>query len=186
MFLEVLLLAKSIAAPAPLPAPAPPDACATLIPPALSTKLRAELPGYELPQAADAGDARLQAVAASGAWPCPFIALGDFDGDSRLDRALLMKNPSGAVKLLAVLNMDGAWQINLAEDWGVSLNDSYLEPSEPGLYQRSDASAKPAAELDLLNSIQSDSAGFTAGKLAGRYAVFFFQNAAWQRLWLKD
>jgi hypothetical protein len=188
MFLELILLAKSVATPAPAAPPsAPPDACAALIPPGLAAQLQAEQSGFELPKAADAGETRLQAISASGAWPCPFVALGDFDGDGNLDRALLLRNPSsGTVKLIAALNMSGAWQIKLAEDWGVPLADSYLQPLEPGLYQRSDASTKPAAELDLLNSIQSDSAGFAVGKLAGAYAVFFFQNAAWQRVWLKD
>lgn len=191
MFLEFVLLAKIAAVPAASPAPAPPpliaDACASLVPSGLATKLQAEEPGFELPSAQDAGSARLQSIATSGDWPCPFIVLGDFDGNGALDRALLIKNPgTQGVKLVVALNSDGAWQIKLAEDWGLTLAESYLKPMEPGLYQRSDAGAKPAAELDLLNGIQSDSPGFAAGKPEGRYAAYFFLNGRWQHLWMQD
>lgn len=188
MSFALLLLAKAVAVPAPVPTPvsAVADACANLLPPALVSKLQTEQPGFELPRAAQAGEARLQLIAKTGAWPCPFITLGDFDGNGWLDRALLLSDSNGAVRLVAALNTEGSWQLALNEEWGIAMVDSYLQPLEAGLYQRHDASSKPAAELDLLGSIQSDSPGFTAGKWNGRYAVYFFQESAWRHLWMQD
>ena len=191
--LELVLLAKAAAAqtPAAPPLPEPPDVCALLVPPRLASKLRAEEPGFELPKAADAGQARLQTLAQTGGWPCPFVVLGDFDGNGWLDRVVLLKNPAPAPgtatgRLVAALNTEGSWQLKLAEDWGLPLQESFVHAMEPGLYQRSDASSTPAAELDLLQTIQSDVPGFAAGKLNERHAVYFFQDGVWQRLWMRN
>jgi len=180
MPLPLLLLAQALAQPV-LAA----DACAVLIPPALNARITADLPGYELPQALDAGDARNKDIAVKGSWPCPFVVAGDFDGNGSLDRALLVKSPNGT-KLIGVLNTQGQWQLSLLEDWPLTLGDSELMPVESGLYQRSDAITQPVAQLDQLASLQGENSGFSAGKVAGRYAVYFFINNKWQKLTLRD
>ena len=181
MVVELLFLARA-AVQAVLPA----DACAALIPPALSARLATELPGYVIPVSSDAGDARSREIAVRGDWPCPFVAVGDFDGDGLLDRVLLVKSPQGSAKLIAVVNNNGEWRISFSEDWSLPLTESELRSMEPGLYQRSDAIDHPDAKLDQLSSIQADNSGFAAGKLNGRRAVYFLVGEHWQKLTIKD
>jgi hypothetical protein len=159
------------------------DACAALIPSALVARIAADWPAYQLPVSSDAGEARGKALDVSGDWPCPFVIVADFDGNGTLDRALLLKpRQPGTARLLGALNNNGQWQITLSEDWPLTLSDSQLSPKEAGLYQREEAIKQPAAQLDQLASLQSDYAGFTAGKLNGLYALYALINGKWQKL----
>lgn len=162
------------------------DACAALIPPALASKLVAELPGYELPLSADAGEQRSAAIIKSGDWPCPFVVLGDFDGDDDLDRAMLLKRQDGNARLIGMQNNEGLWQITLSEEWPLTLEDSELRPNEAGLYQRQDAIKQPAEQFDQLNALQAENAAFSAGKVNGQYAVYAVVGGKWQKLTLRD
>jgi len=184
MIVELMFIARVAA----LPAPVPPtqDACAALIPVALSAKLVADFPGVALPSSIDAGDVRTRDIASRGDWPCPFVVAGDFDGNGYLDRALLMKPASGGAKLVVALNSNGQWQVSLSEEWPLSLLESELKPIEPGLYQRSDAIDHPDSRLDQLSSIQSENSGFAASKVNGRRAVYFLAGEQWQKLTIKD
>jgi hypothetical protein len=159
------------------------DACAALIPSALSAKLATDLPAYQLPASSDAGEARNKALDAAGDWPCPFVVVGDFDGNGALDRAVVLKpKQPGSARLIGALNNNGQWQTTLSEEWPLSLTDTALEPKEAGMYQRDEAIKQPVAQLDQLVSIQADYAAFTAGKVNGQYAVYALINGKWQKL----
>ena len=163
------------------------DACAALIPSALVAKLATDWPAYQVPSSGDAGDTRIKALDAAGDWPCPFVIAGDFDGNGTLDRALLLKpKQPGSARLIGALNNNGQWQITLSGEWPLALSDSLLEPKEPGLYQREDAIKQPVAQLDQLVSMQTDYAGFAAGKLNGQYALYALINGKWQKLTLNE
>ncbi len=163
------------------------DACAALIPPALASKLAAELPGFQLPESADAGEQRTAALSASGGWPCPYVVLGDFDGNDDLDRAILLKpRQEGGARLIGVQNNQGQWQITLSEEWPLTLEESELRPREAGLYQREDAIKQPAEQLDQLAALQAENTAFTAGKVNGQYALYAVVNGKWQKLTLRD
>lgn len=167
------------------------DACAALIPPNLAAKLAADLPAYQLPTSNDAGEQRNKDLSASGDWPCPFVVPGDFDGNGTLDRALVLKSKeAGSARLVGIMNNggnnNGQWQIMLSEDWPLALSDTELSPKEPGLYQREEAIKQPVEQLDQLASLQSDYAGFAAGKVNGQYALYALINNKWQKLTLRD
>jgi hypothetical protein len=163
------------------------DACAALIPVALAAKLATELPNYQLPNSEDAGEQRNKELSVSGNWPCPFVVLGDFDGNGSLDRALVLKpKEAGGARLVGALNNNGQWQITLSEDWPLAMSDTELTPKEAGFYQREDAIKQPVAQLDQLASLQTDYAGFAAGKLNGQYALYALINGKWQKLTLHD
>lgn len=162
------------------------DACASLIPPALASKLATDLPGYQLPDSSDAGEQRNKDIAAQGNWPCPFVVPGDFDGNGALDRALLLKpRQTGTARLIGALNNNGQWQLSLSEDWPLALSDSELSPKESGFYQRKEAIRQPVEQLDQLASLQAEYACFTAGKPNGPYAVYALVNGKWQKLTLR-
>ncbi len=163
------------------------DACAPLIPPALHSKLATELPGYQLPASADAGEQRSAELNTSGDWPCPYVVLGDFDGSETLDRALLLKSrQAGSARLIGVQNNAGGWQITLSEEWPLALEDSELRPKEAGLYQREEAIRQPVEQLDQLAALQAENTAFTAGKVNGQYAIYALVNGKWQKLILRD
>lgn len=163
------------------------DACASLIPPALAGKLATELPAYQLPENADMGEQRGIEVSNSGDWPCPYVVLGDFDGNDSLDRAILLKpRQAGSARLIGVQNNQGQWQITLSEDWPLTLDASELRVREAGFYQREDAIKQPAEQLDQLASLQAENTTFTAGKVNGSYAIYALINGKWQKLWLRD
>jgi hypothetical protein len=158
------------------------DACASLIPPALANRLAADLPNYRLPTSADAG-ARLKDIANQGDWPCPFVVIGDFDGNGWLDRALLLPaKGEGNARLVTVSNLQGQWQLSLNEEWPLPLSSSELRPLEAGLYQRADATLQPAAMLDQLASLQADFSALRAGQSGGEYRVYALVNGHWQKL----
>jgi hypothetical protein len=182
MAIELILMARAAAQPTPVVA----DACATMVPPSLGARIATELPGYTLPRASEVGEVRARDISNKGDWPCPFVVAGDFDGNGSLDRALLVKSPQGAFKLVAALNNNGQWQLSLSEDWPLPLAESEVRPAEPGLYQRSDAIDHPAAMLDQLPSIQAENSGFSASKVNGRRAVYFLVGEQWQKLTVKD
>lgn len=180
--IELIFLARVVAQPVTTPA----DACAALVPPALSARIVADLPGYTVPNSNDAGEVRVRDIANRGDWPCAFIVAGDFDGDGLLDRAMLIKSAQGGMKLISALNLSGQWQLSLSEEWSVPLSESELRPLEPGLYQRTDAIDHPVAQLDKLPSIQAENSGFSAGRINSRRAVYFFLHDQWQKLTIKD
>jgi len=180
--LSLLLLAAAIASPTPAN-----DICLAMIPPRLSAQIAREHPDYVLPRLTDAPVDRLMAVAESGGWPCPFVAIADVDGDGALDRAVLLKHKSQpTVRLLAARHVDGVWRIDLQKDWPIPIAGASVEPLEAGLYEQTKAGRDTAAQLDNLNAIQSDNAGFLAGRDESAKAAFFFQNAKWQELWVED
>lgn len=81
------------------PAPTPPAAQATTqssppatspVPPALAESVTANFPGYRVPGAAEIKEA----WSASDAGASPFIAQGDFNGDGRIDAALIILGAS--------------------------------------------------------------------------------------------
>jgi hypothetical protein len=178
------LVAVALAAPVPSPAN---DICLAMVPPSLAALLAREQPDYVLPQLADAHADRLKNIAAKGGWPCPFVAIGDFDGDGSLDRALVLKHKSEpSVRLIAARHVDGMWRIELQKDWPLVLNAVVVEPLEAGLYEQTKTGHNAAAQLDNLNSIQSDHVGFIAGQTESAKAAFFYQNNAWQQIWVDD
>ncbi|MGC3982625.1 MAG: hypothetical protein QM808_15355 [Steroidobacteraceae bacterium] len=166
------------------------DACASLVPPALAARVTADFSAYQLPSSDDAGEGRNAALNASGSWPCPFVVLGDFDGNGTLDRALLLKSRQGGnagnPRLIGALNNNGQWQVTLSEDWPLALGDSELVPKEAGFYQREEAIKQPVEQLDQLASLQTDYASFTAGKMGGQFAIYALVNGKWQKLTLNE
>jgi hypothetical protein len=182
LVIELILLARVATQPVAIPV----DACATLVPPALSARITADLPGYSVANSNDAGEARVKEIASRGDWPCAFVVAGDFDGDGYLDRAMLIKSAQGKIKLISALNLSGEWQLSLSEEWAVPLTESELRPLQAGLYQRSDAIDHPVAQLDKLPSIQAENDGFSAGRINSRRAVYFFVHDRWQKLTIKD
>jgi hypothetical protein len=182
----MLLILLTAAALTPAPSPAN-DICLAMVPPRLAALLANEQPDYVLPQLTDAHADRLMNIATQGAWPCPFVAIADVDGDGNLDRAVLLKHKTEpASKLIAARNVDGQWRIEVQKEWPIALNAAVVEPLEAGLYEQSTAGGKTAAQLDNLTSIQSDHAGFLAGQADGIKAAFFYQNTAWQQIWIED
>jgi hypothetical protein len=195
---SIFVLAAKVATAAPLadsapttPAPsAANDICLAMIPPKLEIALkRADStsgPDYVLPKLTDAPVNRLLAIAEAGEWPCPFVVAADFDGDDRLDRALILKHKeSTSVRLIAVRNLITGWQIDLQEDWSLTINQVGIEPLEPGLYEQA-RSGNAAAELDNLKSIQSDHAGFTTGPIGKSSRAFFFVENEWRSISLDE
>ena len=183
MLLAVIALAKAVAT--PLPTPAPADACAALVPPKLAELVLRENPGFRLPRSTDALPERLKRIEDSGDWPCAYVAVGDFDGNGSLDRAVLLKSASApAIRIVAALNTEGTWQLTLSQDWPIRMELAYLRPAEPGLYQRPKSTLAPVTELDKATPLESDRPGFEAGEERGRAAVFFFQDSSWRHVWM--
>lgn len=163
------------------------DACAPLVPPALANKIATDFSAYQLPSSSDLGEARNKDLNNSGDWPCPFIVLGDFDGNGALDRAVLLKNrQSGAARLIAAMNANGQWQITLSEEWPLALVDTDLRPMEAGFYQRAEAIKQPVEQLDQLPSLQVEYSAFSAGKLNSGYAIYGVISGKWQKLTMQD
>jgi hypothetical protein len=163
------------------------DICLAMIPPRLAAQLERDHPGYALPLLTDAPVDRLMALADSGGWPCPFVAIGDFDGDGTLDRAILLKSQTDStVRLIGARNEGGHWRADLQKDWPIKIAAAQLEPLEPGLYDQTKGGRDAAKQLDDLKTIESDHPGFYAGPLEGARRAFFFTNGAWQDIWLMD
>lgn len=182
--LTALAAAAALAAPVPTPAT---DICLAMVPPRLLVLLARELPDYVLPQLLDAHVDRLMSIAAQGDWPCPFVAIADFDGDGNLDRAVVLRHKSEpSTRLIAARNDDGQWRIELQKEWPIALSAAVVEPLEAGLYEQIQTGRNAAAQLDNLNSIQSDHPGFLAGQAEGAKAAFFYQNNKWQEIWVED
>ena len=178
----MFVLAAAVAAPSPAN-----DVCLAMIPPRLTAQLIKEHPEYTLPFLTDGKPDRLLAAADAGGWPCPFVAIADVDGDGALDRALVLKHKSQPVtRFLVARNVDGMWRSELQRDWPLSIDATVVEPLEAGLYEQTRAGPNAAAQLDNLNSIQSDHPGFVAGQFEGAKAAYFFVNAKWQQIWIKD
>jgi hypothetical protein len=189
MLLTLIALAQAVTAPPA--APAPPsratDICLAMVPPRLAVQLERENPDYELPVVADAPLERLLAIAESGAWPCPFVAIGDFDGDGNLDRALVLKHKTEpTVRVIAAHNDGNQWRVQLQKDWPIKIADASIAPLEAGLYEQTKGGRDAAKQIDNLKSIQSDHAGFVVGPVEGGKRGFFFINDAWDEIWLEE
>jgi hypothetical protein len=140
---------------------------------------------YELPRLSDIPADVLKTNAVDGGWPCPLVAIGDFDGDSRWDRALILRHKTEpTIRLVAALNLEADWEIGLQIDWPLSIGDVTLEPLAPALYEQTRSGPSAAAQFDNLASIQADFGGFLAGQRNGKQAGYFWVNDAWQHIWL--
>lgn len=162
-----------------------------MVPPQLAAQLTRENPDYLLPLLADAGTVRIQEISERGDWPCPFVTLGDFDGDGTWDRAILLKHKSQpSVRLITARHIGGMWQIELQQNWPMSIATMLLEPLSAGLYEHHQspvqAGVSPAVQLDNLTSIQAERAGFSSGQIGGVKLAFFYQNDVWQHLPIDD
>ena len=163
------------------------DICLAMIPPRLAIQLARDNPDYALPVTADAPLERLLANAEAGGWPCPFVVIGDFDGDGTLDRALVLKNKTDqTVRLIAARHVDGAWRVEAQKDWPLKIADVRIEPLEAGLYEQTKGSRDAAKQIDMLASIQSDRPGFLVGPIEGAKRAFFFVENAWRTISLDD
>lgn len=184
---SIIALAANFAAAAPPDASKPvatgaTDICLAMIPPKLATTLQRNHPDYVLPKLTDAQVDRLLLIAESGAWPCPFVVAADFDGDDRLDRALILHHRELAtVRVIAARNLATGWTIDLQQDWPLAIDQVGLEPLEPGLYEQPH-SGNAAAELDNLKSIQADHAGFAAGQNGEPRRAYFFVENEWRSI----
>jgi hypothetical protein len=182
----LILLTATALATTPAPSPAN-DICLAMVPPRLAALLTHEQPDYVLPQLTDAPVDRLMNIASQGGWPCPFVAIADVDGDGNLDRAVLLKHQSEpATQLITARNVDGQWRIEVQKEWPIALSAAVVEPLEAGLYEQAATGRNTAAQLDNRLSIQADHAGFLAGQTEGAKAAFFYQNNAWQQIWIDD
>jgi hypothetical protein len=167
------------------------DICLAMVPPRLTAQIERDHADYAMPRLTDSPIERLMSNAETGGWPCPFVAIADVDGDGSLDRAVLLKHKTqSTVRLIAARNVEGMWRIELQKDWPIAMGAAIVEPLEAGLYEQARASGTaatqtPAAQLDNLNSIQSDHAGFVAGQLESAKAAYFFQNGKWAELWIE-
>jgi len=164
--------------------PPAPDLCQAMLPPGLVVKLSLSQSQFELPRLADIPADILKTNAVDGGWPCPLVVIGDFDGDSRWDRALILRHKSEpTVRLIAALNLEADWEINLQIDWPLAIGQVDVEPLPPGLYEQ-ERTGSATAQLDNLASIQADFTGFLAGQRDGKQAAYFWVNGAWQHVWL--
>ena len=189
MLCDMFLAALALAAIAPFQA-APTlatDVCLAMVPPRLAAQLQKENPDHQIATVTDAPVERLLAAANAGGWPCPFVAIGDFDGDGSLDRALVLKHKSEAsVRLIAARNEDGQWRIELKKDWPIAITAAVVEPLEAGFYEQTKGGKDAAKQIDNLKSIQSDHAGFAAGTDEAGKQAYFYVNDKWDDLWLAD
>jgi len=181
-----MLLALAAAAATASPALPTPDLCQAMLPPGLVVKLSLSQSQYELPRLADIPADILKANAIDGGWPCTLVAIGDFDGDSRWDRALILRHKTEpTVRLIAALNLEADWEISLQVDWPLTIGEVALEPLPPGLYEQA-RTGSATAQLDNLASIQADFTGFFAGQRNGKQAGYFWVNDAWQHVWITE
>jgi hypothetical protein len=181
----MLLALAAAAATAATPAPPVSDLCQAMLPPGLVVKLALSQSQYELPRLSDIPADVLKTNAVDGGWPCPLVAIVDFDGDTRWDRALILRHKTEpTIRLVAALNLEADWEIGLQVDWPLSIGDVTLEPLAPGLYEQARSGPSAAAQFDNLASIQADFGGFLAGQRNGKQAGYFWVNGAWQHIWL--
>ena len=187
------MLLAFLAAAATATAPTPPaltlgtDICLAMVPPKLASQLKRDQADFDLPSVADVPVERMMANAASGAWPCPFVAIGDFDGDGGLDRALVLKHKTEpSVRLIAARNEGGQWRVGLQKDWPLAIATVAVEPLEAGLYEQTKGGRDAAKQIDNLKSIQSDHPGFSAGAAEGAKQAFFYVGDEWQAIPLAD
>jgi hypothetical protein len=184
--LHALLAAAAVANPTPAPNLAT-DICLAMVPPRLAAQLQRENPDYQVATLTDAPVERLMATAVSGGWPCPFVAIGDFDGDGDLDRALVLKHKTEqSVRLIAARNDAGQWRVEVQKDWPIAIAIAIVEPLEAGFYEQTKGGKDAAKQIDNLKSIQSDHVGFVAGAEESGRQAFFFVNEKWDDIWLAD
>lgn len=187
MILALLAAAVTTTAPPAAASALGTDICLAMIPPKLAANLKSAHPDFDLPSVSDVPVERMMANAASGAWPCPFVTIGDFDGDGGLDRALVLKHKTDlAVRLVAARNDGGQWHIDLQKDWPLAVATVAVEPLDAGLYEQTRGGKDAAKQIDNLKSIQSDHPGFSAGAIDKAKQAFFYVGEEWQTIVLSD
>jgi hypothetical protein len=155
--------------------PQAPDACRALIPMDLRQALARFYPQYLLPQATDQDAEKVKRY--SSGTGCLGVATGDFDGDKRVDIALLLSGKERLrTRLVVALRGDDRWHLELIDTWVESITTQYIHHIAPGTYESGFEARKVTSPTD----------GFETGTIESTSHYFFRLKGRWTSLWMAD
>ena len=155
--------------------PQTPDACRAQIPTDLKQTLANFYPQYRLPQASDQDADDVQGY--SGGTGCLGVAKGDFDGDKRVDIALLLSGKERLrTRLVVALRGEDRWRLELIDTWVESITTQYIHYIAPGTYESGFEQRKVTSPTD----------GFAIGTIESTSYYFFRLKGRWTSLWMAD
>jgi hypothetical protein len=169
------------------------DPCTVAIPPDLANAVQSRFPSFSLPAAADNTAQATEYDRQTGGDGCLRVASGDYDGDGREDRAVLLtsneEGGSGGHRILVVVGFDqpAGWVLSVLRSVDYMTRASaYVTTVPAGEYRRTESLPVPPTEPGEVELLRSDVAAVATGTLESSQVVYVWKGGCWEHVWVSD
>jgi len=163
------------------------DLCSKQTPPDLQLMLQRKFPEHRLPRESDNRIEETEANREHGGSECLGVGTGDFDGDGRLDYAVLLASKNkGATLLVAALRRTGTWEVSQLRTWSGERQRFFVAIAPPGTYTRNESLDVPPSETGEVEVIESTRSGIITGRTEASGIYYFLTGRGWLHVWVVD
>ena len=170
-----------------------PDPCTVAIPPDLAGALSPRFPGYSLPAASDNSPGEVEWDLKRGGDGCMGVANGDYDGDGREDRAVLLtsteetRNGGHRILLVVGFQQPAGWSLSVLRNVDyMTRGSAYVATVPAGEYRRTEAMAVPPTEPGEVEVVRSEVSAVATGNTEATQVVYVWKGGCWEHVWTSD
>ena len=163
------------------------DNCACIIPADLKTVIEDKFSQYRCPIESDNLQEDIQQNIVDGKNGCLSVVSGDFDGNGKMDYAIILTNKSdqGAFFIVARNTKEG-WVVEPIKKMTDGRSRLYVEVIGPGIYKNMFSTREKKYNIAEVPAIRSKRPGVVFGRTEASATAYFWTPKGWVHLYLGD